>query len=133
MVFDDVTEGIKRPRGRPFAKGNKKGKVEGNHMDSPRRENGDRGETISAPDKSTNTERLNEPELNANCQGNEPIDFIEFKNEKNSLKITLSKKQNRMYRIQIFLNDTIEIRPITYNGASTAMNFWNMLKSSLNK
>ena len=58
---------------------------------------------------------------------------VEFKNGENILAIKLFKKANRLYRLQIFLNDTIEIRNTTYNGSSTALNFWNLLKEVMKK
>ena len=63
----------------------------------------------------------------------ETIDSIDFENGKNKLSIRFSKKQNRMYRIQIFINEEIEIRPVTYTGTSTGTAFWNLLKGSLKK
>jgi hypothetical protein len=62
---------------------------------------------------------------------NTEIDFLEFEKGKNKLKISLFKKHNRMFRIQIFLNDHTEIRPTTYTGSSMALSFWNLLKESL--
>lgn len=61
------------------------------------------------------------------------IDSIDFENGLNKLSIRFSKKQNRMYRIQIFLNEEIEIRNVTYTGTSTGTSFWNLLKGSLKK
>jgi hypothetical protein len=57
-----------------------------------------------------------------------PVDEIVFTSGKNTLKILLSKKHNRMYRVQVFLNDTMEIRPATYTGFSPASTFWGFLK-----
>jgi hypothetical protein len=59
------------------------------------------------------------------------IDSIEFTQGANKLKITLSKKRNRMFRVQIFLNDVTEVRPVTYTGSAPAMTFWKLLKGSL--
>lgn len=61
------------------------------------------------------------------------LETMDFKNGENKLSIRFSKKNNRMFRIQIFLNDEDEIRPVTYNGSSTAYGFWNLLKKSLRK
>lgn len=63
----------------------------------------------------------------------ELIDSLEFKNGENTLTIRFSKKHNRMFRIQVFLNGESEIRPVTYTGASTGYAFWNLLKGSLKK
>jgi hypothetical protein len=57
-----------------------------------------------------------------------PVDSIEFVNGKNTLKIVLSKKHNRMYRVQVYLNNTMEIRPATYTGFAPASTFWGFLK-----
>ena len=57
-----------------------------------------------------------------------PVDSIEFVNGKNTLKIVLSKRHNRMYRVQVFLNNTMEIRPATYSGYAPASTFWGFLK-----
>jgi hypothetical protein len=59
------------------------------------------------------------------------VDTIEFKNGENTLKIALVKKDLRMFRIQIFLNDLMEIRPVTYTGANPAMTMWNLLKQAV--
>lgn len=61
------------------------------------------------------------------------IESIDFKNGKNTLTIRFSKKLNRMYRVQIFLNDDLEIRPVTYTGSSTGFTVWNLLKGTLKK
>jgi hypothetical protein len=66
-------------------------------------------------------------------KADEIVDQIEFKNGSNILKIIFKKKHNRMFRIQIFMNETTEIRPVTYTGAMTAKSFWNLLKGSLKK
>lgn len=63
----------------------------------------------------------------------EIVDQIEFKNGSNVLKILFKKKHNRMFRVQIFMNEITEIRPVTYTGAMTAKAFWNLLKGSLRK
>jgi len=57
-----------------------------------------------------------------------PVEAIEFTNGKNTLKILLSRRHNRMYRVQIFLNDSVEIRPTTYTGFAPASTFWGFLK-----
>ena len=59
------------------------------------------------------------------------VDSLEFTNGSNNLKIVLSKKHNRMYRLQIVLNGETEIRPSTYTGTSPAMTFWKLLKGSV--
>lgn len=61
------------------------------------------------------------------------IETLEFKNGENVLSIRFSKKNNRHLRIQVFLNDDIEIRPVSYTGSSTGNSFWNLLKGALKK
>ncbi len=63
----------------------------------------------------------------------ELIDSLEFKNGPNTLSIRFSKKHNRMFRIQVFLNEDNEIRPVTYAGARTGYTFWQLLKAALKK
>ncbi len=63
----------------------------------------------------------------------ELIEKIEFRNGENTLTLRYSKKYNRTFRLQIFLNDNTEIRPITYTGISTGNAFWNLIKGSLKK
>ena len=58
-------------------------------------------------------------------------DFLEFKRGDDVLSIKFSKKSNRKYVIQIFLNGNMEIRPAIYTGSITGKSFWNMLKSTL--
>lgn len=59
------------------------------------------------------------------------LDSIEFKNGKNTLSIRFSKKHNRMYKVQVFLNEKHEVRPTTHNGYGIAHSFWEMLKDNL--
>ena len=62
------------------------------------------------------------------------IEQIDFKNGNNTLSLHFKKKKdNRMYRLQIFLNGRYEVRPVTYSGSNTGNAFWNMLKESLTK
>lgn len=63
----------------------------------------------------------------------ELIESLDFMNGNNKLSIRFSKKHNRMYRIQVFINDEHEVRPVTYSGATTGVTFWNLLKGVLNK
>lgn len=61
------------------------------------------------------------------------VESLKFTLHDNQLKIVLKKLPNRNYRVQIFLNDTIEIRPTTYTGHVPAMAYWNLLKGALEK
>lgn len=56
------------------------------------------------------------------------MEVIEFKRGKDTLSVRLSKKENRMYRVQIILNGKTEVRPVTYLGAASAYSFWNLFK-----
>ena len=168
MVREKSSEGKKhKPRGRPFPKGNKRGKLEHDVLDVTGLESSVEGGTIAPNLESSNVEGLNaqindsgiyhqlpkeaavailefaeEFESKA-IESSEPLgneqalpepvimDKIEFTNGNNKLCVLLKKKHNRMYRIQIFLNENTEIRPVTYTGGTTALAFWNLLKGSL--
>lgn len=148
-------------RGRPFPKGNKRGKLENSVLDaSGHKSSAERG-TLDLPTKSNVVEKeslldihskesniinikptlsdaVNNPTTEEtkpvpDSQALELIEEIEFKNGENTLKITFKKKHNRMFRVQVFLNDTLEMRPATYSGATTAFAFWNLMKGSLKK
>jgi hypothetical protein len=188
MVHTKSSEGKKlKPRGRPFPKGNKRGKLEDNVLDAPGCESSLIGAVIAPEPQSLNGEAANglvvenlhevegmimpidetkpvhyEESPNIGCiepgteiqvesllpqpmpigepvevtdkttPANQVIDTIEFTKGNDKLTIVLSKKHNRMFRVQVFLNGTTEMRPGTYTGASPAMSFWNLLKGSLN-
>lgn len=71
------------------------------------------------------------PEENEKNSELDLIDSVEFLKGKNKLTIRFSKRNNRMFRIQVFLNDKHEVRPVTYTGSSTGYAFWNLLKGAL--
>lgn len=165
MVHKDHSKGPKRkPRGRPFPKGNKRGKLENDLLATPRHEISDERGVIAPSSQHKIPELIDEEleqsgitlrlegkgadvvnkllkesmdstqeELKDDKKELELIESIEFKNGENTLTIRFSKKHNRMFRIQVFLNDVSEIRPVTYTGASTGYSFWNLLKGSLKK
>lgn len=154
MVLNETNGKFKsKPRGRPFPKGNIRGKVRGTVEGIGVRKNDDkRGDlkevkTQKAEDlvmdlfKDIETEGKKSEILPETIRIELPkedslrlVDAINFKDENgNSLKIVLRERENRMYRLQIFLNDSQEIRPITFNGNSAATTFWNFLKTSLKK
>jgi hypothetical protein len=142
----------KSVRGKPFEKGNKKG-VAYKILDTSRPIDND--ERVKKNDEEIETEaseiqfklpkngvnNLNKKiqEIMENIEEKEDkkalelIEKLEFSNGKNTLSIRFSKRHNRMYRIQIFLNDEIEVRPVTYTGASTGCGFWKLLKGALRK
>jgi hypothetical protein len=146
-----------KPRGRPFEKGNKKGKLayasKALIKEEPRQDKHTlRSDKTPEEQETINTNPLNElPRLVTEstdtmlketvgaldtCKEGkdlELIEKIEFSNGPNKLIIKYSKKHNRMYRIQVFLNDEFEVRPVTYSGSSAGNSFWNLLKGALKK
>lgn len=145
-----------KPRGRPFSKGNKRGRPKNSVLDVQGHAIGNDGEVVAKEAKLLSLEALKaQVEAQALTEGSPqpvnvedsrekrivqqnnqdsesvPVESIEFKHGKDTLKITLYKKHNRMYRVQIFLNEETEIRPVTYTGASMAFGYWNLLKCSL--
>ena len=70
------------------------------------------------------------PEVNKDLELVESLDFM---NGANKLSIRFSKKHNRMYRIQIFLNDELEVRNVTYSGVSTGKTVWDLMKGVMRK
>lgn len=165
MVHKDISEGHKlKPRGRPFPKGNKQGKLKNDLLAPSGLESGDERGVIAPDPQSLNGGPLNEqngielqlskeavetvnkiikesmdsqaeqvPAIEEDTKSLELIESIEFKNGENTLTIRFSKKHNRMYRIQVFLNNQTEVRPVTYTGANTGYAFWNLLKGALKK
>ena len=143
----------RRVRGRPFQKGNFYGKPKNVILDSTGHQSstkrGDVAPTLKkheetkpkeeipemkqSPNKIETITTLPEPIISEFAQTSSAIDSMEFKNGENTLTIKLIKKDNRAFRIQVFLNDTTEIRPVTYAGLSTALTVWNLLKGSLIK
>ena len=161
MVYNNSNpRGKGKPRGRPFKKGNKKGKITNKILDDSGHKKCVEGETLAhhqcslsvavphiekikecgVKHEETQTQlkeemqTLQEEQINKDTKKDlELIDSLEFKNGENKLTIRFSKKHNRMFRIQIFLNDESEIRPVTYTGASTGYSFWNLLKGNMKK
>lgn len=132
-----------KPRGKPFPKGNTKGKqvIEQTEffsnveispilepLPSPLKEIIKTAPIVASYPKETQKDAVIEE------NAKEPWEIIEeipFKNGENNLTIRFIKRSNRTYRVKIFLNNEIEIRPATYTGAATAEPFWNLLKRSL--
>lgn len=169
MVHREPIEGKKlKPRGRPFRKGNKRGKLKDEVLASSGRESSLEGGVVApalessivepASDEifhqlpklvietidNTETNQVEEiepvepvaeikEEVKKELKDLETIESIDFKNGDNTLSIRFSKRHNRMYRIQVFLNNELEIRHVTYTGASTGYAFWNLLKGALKK
>ena len=135
-----------RVRGRPFTKGNKNGKVPGEIVDSkgyPSTIKGGVLESKEEPEKikipeivlvgSTTCIKPIENEEKEDSKDLKLIESLVFKEGENTLTIRFSERHNRMYRVQVFLNDSIEIRPVTYTGRSPGYGFWNLLKGMMKK
>lgn len=144
MVHTKVSGGSQdRVIGRPFQKGNYKGKPRNEILDSKRPAIGNKQADIAPDEKQASKTPLKEEKMEpqnlpvvkkeVEAEENILVEAIEFKNGDNALRITLMRKTNRVYRIQVFLNDGLEIRPSTYTGSSGAMNVWKLLKSYLKK
>jgi hypothetical protein len=163
MLFKRVSPRTKaKPRGRSFTKGNKRGKPDGSVLDAKGRGISIERETLTQKEcesmKETKTAEnvaafipetpvLNPPKENPPEEKQileskpeqvldvlEVVDSLDFKDDKgNTLKIIYRSTPARRYRLQIFLNESQEIRPVTYNGTSTSMAFWSMLKGNLKK
>lgn len=154
-------EAKKKPRGKPFPKGHKKGSHDIADKSSSGLEISDEGGVIDPSPQEVKAEDLNRHEnvlsqipklvmetidhnlkeaMNTPQQIKEEtlkdlelVESVDFMNGPNKLSLRFSKKHNRMYRIQIFLNDEHEVRPVTYSGASTGTTFWNLLKGVFKK
>ncbi len=115
-------EGIKKPKRIKF---NKETPTGGGHLDIPI-------ELVQEFGLLTNEDLdLKNDPVKLPSQELDLIDSMEFLNGENKLTIRFSKKHNRMFRIQVFLNDKHEVRPVTYTGSSTGYAFWNLLKGAL--
>jgi hypothetical protein len=170
MVHTEPSEGSKyKPRGRPFPKGNKRGKLENQVLASSGRESSVEGGVIAPALESSIVDPANDgifhqlPKLVMETIDNtlkecmetkeeikpieevkeeptkkeadelEIVETVDFKNGDNILSLRFSKLHNRSFRIQVFLNNENEIRPVTYTGARTGFAFWNLLKGALKK
>jgi hypothetical protein len=144
-----------KPRGRPFPKNNGRGKPKDQILDADRCDKDIKGgvveygnsipiivpsvmtfktfdEIVKENMKKTKTDE----ELNESADKSSDLEIIEsidFTSGPNKLSIRFSKKHNRMFRIQVFLNDIYQVRPVTYTGSTTGVTFWNMLKGVLKK
>lgn len=80
-----------------------------------------------------NTQELKKEEKTEVNKDLELIDSLDFMNGENKLSIRFSKRHNRMYRIQVFLNDTLEVRNVTYAGVSTGKTVWDLMNGVMKK
>lgn len=150
-----------KSRGKPFPKGHKKGSHAIKEEFASGRDTSNEGRVITSTPQELNNEPLKDdsgiqfqllPQSTATLIKNikeamdntqetkekmpkdlELIESIDFVNGPNKLSLRFSKKLNRMYRIQVILNDEHEVRPVTYSGTSTGTTFWNLLKGVLKK
>jgi hypothetical protein len=105
MAHKNDSSGKKsKPRGRPFPKNNFKGKARGNVLDTERHKGDAEPMNIE-----TNIVIAENKEDETQGEVDKLIDSIHFSDGKNSLNITLTKKNNRLFRLQIFLNKTNNI------------------------
>ena len=126
MLHHELNE-RKKARGRPFVKGNKNGKPPIEILDDPGRETCDDRQVIRVDQENPVTEDLNDQE-NENRSDD---DEIVFTNGKNKLCIRFFRCNQRRFHIKIFLNDTMEIRPMNFVGGKSGRAMWNLLKDSL--
>lgn len=161
MVHKELGQGEKyKPRGRPFPKGNKRGKLENSVLADSRHSISNEGGNLDPKIKEVNMEEaakgeavqpvLNElPRLvvetiehgikealsypSEEKEDSKIIETLDFINGENKLSIAFSAVNNRRFRIQIFLNGDTEVRPVTYQGSSSGYSFWKLLKGALKK
>jgi len=159
-IIERRNEKIK-PRGKPFPKGHKKGSHDIKEEFASRSAISDEGGIVDPAPQKLNGEpmeqeksvlhelprlivetiehNLKEPMNNTQEITPEPkkdlelIESLDFMNGENKLSIRFSKKHNRMYRIQIFLNDELEVRNVTYSGVSTGKTVWDLMKGVMRK
>ncbi len=123
-----------KPRGRPFKKGEstintkhddgvRKRMSKNNVLDDTRHETSVRGEDVE-PKEASREQLLKYETL---------VDQIEFTDEQgNNLKLRFMRLSTRLYRMQVLLNDSVEIKPVTYSGSAMGNNYWNLLKGIIN-
>ena len=122
-------------RGRPFPKGNIRGKPKHDVLAIERPPSSDTGATIvlaggvyALPEGTPISTLVVNSEEDKKLQ---KIESLEFKNGENTLTIRFSKTNNRLFRVQVFLNEETEIRPMSLSGSSSGYSFWNLLKKAL--
>lgn len=158
MVHEDIIARRAKKEGKHIEKNDKVAKSQKSNMASARPETNDSGGTIAVNTKKPvvssqnanlkDLDKLNESKKSVekenkwadlekfvpeeeNIAPKKLMDCIEFSNGKNILSLKLFKTHNRMYKIQAFLNDQIEIRPVSYNGGGSANAYWNLLKGAV--
>lgn len=122
-------------RGRPFEKGNQY--YQKRKAAAPIAV--DRGPEISHEGRDLNEDDLEDASLiqeseSTNQSVYQILETMEFKDQnENTLNIRFTRVNNRRIRVQVFLNDKIEVRPVSYQGSSSAYAFWILLKGALKK
>lgn len=128
-----------KPRGRPFTKGNKYRftKPTSEILDDTGHESGDKGgfveeliESIQPIEKVESVVPIQLPK-----EDQKILDSISFTFEKNVitilLKSILKPSGGRYFKIQLILNDKIEVKPSSFITKQSALSFWNLLKGEL--
>lgn len=154
MVSQKPSEGKKnKPRGRPFQKGYKRGKLENGVLADSGCASSDEGGIIALNRVKFNSVPLKEeggylvmetldrglkdamssPAEQKEEDENKIIETMDFTNGENTLSIQFSAVNNRRFRIQIFLNGDTEVRPVTYQGSTSGFAFWKLLKGVIKK
>lgn len=84
-------------------------------------------------EKKTKKKEKNEEKTPEISTAFEPIvkDFLEFKNGENILKIIVSEISQRRYKLDVILNDDVEINPSTYSGSASCLSYWKLLKKTM--
>ena len=126
MLHQKFNEG-KKARGRPFVKGNRKGKPPMQILDDSRCEISNVREVVEVEPINEIGEDLKPKEIENKVEGDE----IVFTNGENKLSIRFFKCNQRRFHIKIFLNDTMEIRPMNFVGGKSGRSTWNLLKDRI--
>lgn len=61
------------------------------------------------------------------------MDFYSDEAKTHKISIRITRMPNRAHKVQIFLDDNIEIRNSSYVSASSGMAYWKMLKNCVRK
>lgn len=123
-----------KPRGRPFVKGNKFRFPQPTCeiLDDTGHESGDKGGFIESiqPIETVDVVPIELPK-----EDQKILDSISFTFEKNVitilLKSILKPSGGRYFKIQLILNDKIEVKPSSFVTKQSAISFWDLLKGEL--
>lgn len=129
-----------KPRGRPFTKGNKRGRIESSLLVNEGSAGIDSGPSlVNIPDdikpnldhSSSVKEQDSVRSDKVDSSSYIVEDEIKFQKGENSLSIRLIKTNSRQFHMQVLLNDAVEIKPAKYSGPGIAYGFWNLLKQGV--